>query len=140
MIYRIKFSVSDPVNDLEEAQNYLTNDDMTKYLLDDIDDRLKSIITHIEWVQDKAISGYVELQTTDYLTEDDLNKIKEWIDGQNSDGLGAGYSDQDFANYEHVCLKEVYNEYDDDVMLCNEYEQVMCTISLDGDFELQETI
>ena len=140
MIYRIKFSVSDPVNDLEEAQNYLTIDDMTKYLLDDIDDRLKSIITHIEWVQDKAISGYVELQTTDYLTEEDLNKIKEWIDGQNSDGLGSGYSDQDFANYEQVCLKEVYNEYDDDVMLCNEYEQVMCTISLDGDFELQETI
>ena len=79
MIYRIKFSVSDPVNDLEEAQNYLTNDDMTKYLLDDIDDRLKSIITHIEWIQDKAISGYVELQTTDHLTEEDLNKIMEGI-------------------------------------------------------------
>ena len=130
MIYRIKFRLSDPVNNLEEAQSYLSSDDMTTYLIDDVEDRLKSVITKIEWIQDTDISGYVELRTNDYLNEEDLDWIRDWVDGQNSDGLGSGYSDQDFANYEHVCLKEVYNEY----------EQVMCIISLDGDFELRETI
>lgn len=136
MIYRIKFRLSDPVNNLEEAQSYLSSDNMTTYLIDDVEDRLKSVIMKIEWIQDTNTSGYVELQTNDYLSEEDLNWIRDWIDGQNSDGLGSGYSEQDFANYETTSIREVENEYEDDSILETVYEQISCSIELDGDFEL----
>lgn len=136
MIYRIKFRLSDPVNNLEEAQSYLSSDDMTVYLIDDVEDRLKSVITKIEWIQNTNISGYVELQTNDYLSEEDLDWIRDWIDGQNSDGLGSGYSEQDFANYETTSIREIENEYEDDSILETVYEQISCSIEIDGDFEL----
>lgn len=137
MIYRIKFRLSDPVNNLEEAQSYLSSDDMTTYLIDDVEDRLKSVITKIEWIQDTDISGYVELRTNDYLNEEDLDWIRDWVDGQNSDGLGSGYSEQDFANYETTSIREVKNEYEDDFILETVYEQISCSIEIDGDFELK---
>ena len=136
MIYRIKFRLSDPVNNLEEAQSYLSSDDMTTYLIDDVEDRLKSVITKIEWIQDTDISGYVELRTNDYLNEEDLDWIRDWVDGQNSDGLGSGYSEQDFANYETTSIREIENEYEDDSILETVYEQISCSIELDGDLEL----
>lgn len=136
MIYRIKFRLLDPVNDLEEAQSYLSSDDMTTYLIDDAEDRLKSIITKIEWIQDTNISGYIELQTNNHLSEEDLDWIRDWIDGQNSDGLGSGYSEQDFANYETTSIREIGNEYEDDSILETVYEQISCSMELDGDFEL----
>ncbi len=136
MIYRIKFRLSDPVNNLEEAQSYLSSDDMTTYLIDDVEDRLKSVITKIEWIQDTDISGYVELQTNDYLNEEDLDWVRDWVDGQNSDGLGSGYSEQDFANYETTSIREIENEYEDDSILETVYEQISCSIELDGDLEL----
>ena len=136
MIYRIKFRLSDQVNNLEEAQSYLSSDDMTTYLIDDVEDRLKSVITKIEWIQDTDISGYVELRTNDYLNEEDLDWIRDWVDGQNSDGLGSGYSEQDFANYETTSIREIENEYEDDSILETVYEQISCSIELDGDLEL----
>jgi len=136
MIYRIKFRLSDPVNNLEEAQSYLSSDDMTTYLIDDVEDRLKSVITKIEWIQDTDISGCVELRTNDYLNEEDLDWIRDWVDGQNSDGLGSGYSEQDFANYETTSIREIENEYEDDSILETVYEQISCSIELDGDLEL----
>ena len=136
MIYRIKFRLSDQVNNLEEAQSYLSSDDLTTYLIDDVEDRLKSVITKIEWIQDTDISGYVELRTNDYLNEEDLDWIRDWVDGQNSDGLGSGYSEQDFANYETTSIREIENEYEDDSILETVYEQISCSIELDGDIEL----
>ena len=109
MKYRIDFYLSDEVTDLEAAQKYLSSDDMTKYLKSDMPN-LQDTIQHIEWFLKEKDSGYIELTVSEELDELDLDNIKEWCDGQNSDGLGAGFSEQDFACYHSEEFEEYYDD------------------------------
>lgn len=100
--YRLAFIIDpDPVNDFEAASNYLAEDDMTQYLLEDnrFGSDIKSRIKSIKWLLFTDHNGVIELETNDYLTDIELTAIKEWCDGQNSDGLGEGFSQQPFAEY-----------------------------------------
>lgn len=81
------------VNDYDAASEYLQNDDMTQYL----DDDLKEFVTHIEWVLDDEDSLHVDVYTNREITDEENKRIVQEIDGQNSDGLGEGFEQQDFA-------------------------------------------
>jgi len=100
--YYTKFNLESPVNDFEAAQSYLTEDDMTQYLLDD--DRIpqsgRDKVKSVTWDLKDNDSGTIWVITTAELTEEESAAISDWISGQNSDGLGEGFEQQSFAeNY-----------------------------------------
>ena len=100
--YKTNFRLTRDVTDFEAAKKYLTEDDMTKYLLDRLnsDNMPKEEIAKvigIEWILETPRKGYIMLTTNDYLSEETLDYISRWISGQNSDGLGEGFEQQYFA-------------------------------------------
>lgn len=76
-----------------EAQEYLSEDDMTEY----IPESLKGVVTKVEWILDDDYSGRVVVDANRELTEEEQKEMTDWIDGQNSDGLGEGFEQQKFA-------------------------------------------
>ena len=95
MIYRTNFRLMAPVTDMNKANKYLHEDDMTQFIDSDLDD----CVMHIEWTLINNEQGYIEVRTNDSLSIDDSEKISEWIRCQCSDGLGEGFEQQDFAFY-----------------------------------------
>ena len=76
-----------------QAQAYLTDDDMTQYL-----DKECGPIEHIEWkLEADGHNWSVTAYTQRELTDDELKALSSWISGQNSDGLGESFEQQDFA-------------------------------------------
>ena len=108
-IYRTSFCLKYEVNDLDAAREYLTEDNMTKYLVNDID--FAEAIENIVWNLVTGDCGYIELTTNRELTENELDKVSDWVRGQNSDGLGEGFEQQWFAEtWEDV----EYTDYDEE--------------------------
>ncbi len=91
--YKTDFHLEAPVNDFEAAQAYLSEDDMTQY----IPDELKDVVKDVKWELEDEESGHISFKTTRELTAEESKKMSDWIDGQNSDGLGEGFEQQDFA-------------------------------------------
>lgn len=108
--YVTPFTLTNPVFDLDAAQGYLTADNMTEYLIEDLDDsctcfqvpmsHLKDKIISIVWNLKDDCSGQIELLTTEEIPQSELDQISDWVQGQCSDGLGEGFEQQDFAFYE----------------------------------------
>lgn len=101
-IYRTYFKLLAPVLDIKEAQDFLQADDMTEYLKRDTyhcKNVNKDSLVSIKWILRDEDSGYIELITNTDLSQDDLDCISEWVSGQNSDGLGESFEQQDFACY-----------------------------------------
>lgn len=101
-IYRTYFRLTNPVIDIEEARNYLTEDDMATFLKSDsrINQSVRNAITKIEWILKDEDSGYIELTTNKDLSTAELKSISDYVSGQNSDGIGEGFEQQRFACYE----------------------------------------
>lgn len=112
-IYRTYFKLTACVNDFDEAAKYLKEDNMVQYIKGDItvpEDVQTSIIS-IDWILKELDSGYIELKTNKALSAKELESISEWVSGQCSDGLGEGFEQQDFANYQDEGLSG-YDESD----------------------------
>lgn len=142
LTYLTEFWLTNPVIDLEAAQNYLLDDDMEKYAKDDYDipKSGRDKIEKITWNLTSEQHGYISVKTNDYLTEDESTAISEWISGQCSDGLGEGFEQQDFAYYMEG---DEYNPYfvEEEAVEFEEHEYVM--VSFDWrtnnyELELQE--
>jgi len=124
-LYRTYFRLEVPVNDVSEARNYLSSDDMTQYMR--YDDRIKDFyhkIDKIEWILRNEQSGYIELKTNSELTEKELLQVSDWVSGQNSDGLGEGFEQQSFACYEDNDYygyneDEDYDDYEDNFVMAS---------------------
>lgn len=101
-IYRTYFKLTAYVLDLDEANRFLQEDDMTGYLKHDsrIPKTLQESIDKIEWHLTDEESGNIELISDKELSSDELNIISNWVIGQCSDGLGESFEQQDFACYE----------------------------------------
>lgn len=112
IIYRTKFNLKICVNDLDAARSYLTEDDMTVYLKEEFPEIADDFIS-IEWKLEDEISGNIILKTNRELNEKELEDISEWISGQNSDGLGEGFEQQDFA---------IIDDEDSDYCECAEFD------------------
>lgn len=117
--YETKFNLTSEVNDFIEAYDYLAEDDMTQYL----DEKFKNIVESIEWVLKTTDSGIIVVSATRELTDEESKELSEWISGQNSDGLGEGFEQQDFALTEE--------EYDDEDEENDEYEPAHYMASFD---------
>lgn len=112
MIYRTYFKLTESVNDFNAARDFLTEDDMTVYLKDDIRCKCPDKIISIKWYLTDENSGHIDLETNAELTNEELDQISDWICGQNSDGLGESFEQQPFANYEDKGLE--YGDDDED--------------------------
>lgn len=120
-IYRARFALLAPVNDFAAAQSYLTSDDMTCYLRGEVPTVKDEEIRKVEWRLDDDQTGYVECEFTRELTPDELEAVSDWIRGQNSDGLGEGFEQQDFAqavNPDACCDCEFVQHCSDDPETC----------------------
>lgn len=97
-IYETTFRLEYPVNDEEAASEYLLEDDMITYLWsDDRYNITKDMVTKVEWLLEDDQSGIIRVYAKRELTDEELDQISKWISGQNSDGLGEGFEQQDFA-------------------------------------------
>lgn len=94
-IYAAFFNLMAPVVDLEAAQRYLTAEDMTQHLgfADEQD------IEEIRWELEYPDSGRIIAIAGRQQSQAELERLSSWIAGQNSDGLGEGFEQQDFAFY-----------------------------------------
>lgn len=104
-IYETKGTLTEAIpSDVSLAQAYLTSDDMTPILHGFSDVPNPTVIEHIEWKLEA--DGYhwsVRAFTIAELTEVQLKELSSWVSGQNSDGLGEGFEQQDFAWSEEEC-------------------------------------
>lgn len=102
--YRTPFRLTDPVILFDDAKEYLSDakDEMLQCLKEDdrIPEEVRDTIISINWKLRSSKGGIIEVVSTKDLCPLELKYISTFIDGQNSDGLGAGFSDQDFACYE----------------------------------------
>ena len=104
--YKTNFKLDYPVLDVQAAEEYLQEDDMTKYLIDDLQNYRKVAqeevdkVEDIYWTMNSDSTGSIVLTANDKLLPDTLNKISEWVSGQCSDGLGEGFEQQPFASYD----------------------------------------
>lgn len=95
-IYRTSGALTGTIEpeNVELAQAYLTEDDMTRYL----DEPLRGVVERIQWhLNHDGHTYYVEAIANRDLTDDELAQLAAWVSGQNSDGLGEGFEQQDFA-------------------------------------------
>ena len=131
-VYTTKFFLVNPVIDFEKAREYLAQDNMVNYFdaYDNITEELVEKVTHIEWKLYTEDSGEIIVTTNSLLTEKEEDAVSEWIRGQNSDGLGESFEQQDFASYD-------YNAYSfdgrriDDWELDDNYEEDWVMASFD---------
>ena len=123
--YEADFKLENPVSDLGQARTYLTVDNMTTFLLErDFvkDSGYANDILHIEWDLQDEQSGVIRLNTKCELPESLLKKISEWIRGQNSDGLGEGFEQQDFASYPQYDAYEDEDDYQEYDYICASFD------------------
>lgn len=108
--YSTTFTLTGDVNDLEEAREYLTEDDMTVYLKESVE--FADAIEKIEWVLVSTNHGRIELASNRELTDAELKEVSDWVSGQNSDGLGEGFEQQSFAWNEYVEEDDYFEDED----------------------------
>lgn len=112
--YYIGFTLSSKINDFNSAKKYLEDADMTSILKDEVDvKQFKDKIENISWKLVDSWIGYIALITNEELSDKELEIISDWVDTQNSDGLGEGFSGQDFAfdeeNNEYASINTYYD-------------------------------
>lgn len=98
-IYRTKGVLTGTIepDNVAKADNYLREFDMTEFL-----DENCGPIEHIEWkLGPDGHQWNVTAFTRAPLTPDELKQLSEWVSGQNSDGLGESFEQQDFAELDN---------------------------------------
>ncbi len=96
-VYGTHFSLTGTVNDVEAAKEYLTEPPMTKFLTEALPE-IKDKVANIEWIlNDNGYEGDILLVANEPLDDYELYKISNWIEGQNSDGIGESFEQQQFA-------------------------------------------
>ncbi len=148
--YRLEFELSEPLRDesFYEAQDYLHDEDVTKYFVCEYrspeQQALKDILAHVEWDLDNLSEGHVDIITSSPLSDKQIAMIYDEICGQNSDGLGEGFEQQDFACWTETEERDIEwidePEYDDDGSLIREgyYEDRYTGEQHDDEYDFDE--
>lgn len=94
-LYRTYFDLSDNIPDEHwmEARKYLDEDNMANYLPDELSEKV--ILIQYDLITNNR--GFINIISNSLLTQKELLELKDELDGQNSDGLGEGFSQQEFA-------------------------------------------
>jgi hypothetical protein len=108
--YRTSGSLTEPVNSVGAAREYLRRDDMTQFVRHASFKGLEQVVHHIEWDLLDEASWQVTVVTQRKLTAEESAGLSEWISGQNSDGLGEGFEQQDFAEHSSYSYDEGEDE------------------------------
>ena len=80
----------------EVIENALDDEDMLEYMWDE--DGPKEKIKSMYWGfedYNRCLYGKVDVELNEPLTNDEVEQIKEYICGQNSDGLGEGFEQRE---------------------------------------------
>ena len=103
-LYRTYFDLSDNIPDKHwmEARKYLDEDNMANYLPDELSEKV--ILIQYDLITNNK--GFINIISNALLTQEELIELKNELDGQNSDGLGEGFEQQEFA--------ELHNSEDED--------------------------
>jgi hypothetical protein len=110
-----------PVSDLAAARRYL-DEPMVDYIRY-CDEALVQVVHDIRWDLLDEDTWTVRVVTNRPLTADESAKISEWISGQNSDGLGEGFEQQEFAEHFTVIEGEIFGEDGYDGDYCDEWDE-----------------
>ena len=94
-LYRTYFDLSDSISDEHwmEARKYLDEDNMANYLPDELLEKI--ILIQYDLITNNK--GFINIISNALLTQEELIELKNELDGQNSDGLGEGFEQQEFA-------------------------------------------
>lgn len=94
-LYRTYFDLSDDIPDEHwmEARKYLNEDNMANYLPDELSEKI--LLIQYDLITNNR--GFINIISNALLTQEELIELKDELDGQNSDGLGEGFSQQEFA-------------------------------------------
>ena len=129
--YITTFNLSNSVanSKMGEANQYLQEDNMTKYLIADLkyykhDKSEIDKIIDIEWRLDSPNRGRIVLMSSFDLSEDTLAKVSEWVKGQNSDGLGEGFEQQDWGEIEPMYGCPIGDEEEDEYIDDYSYQEM----------------
>ncbi len=89
----------------------------------DVESKLKSIVWNFEEFDNKLF-GVTTVELTGDIDAKGITDLKDWITGQNSDGLGEGFEQQDFEvdegrlsvslwdfNEYFICTEEEFQQY-----------------------------
>lgn len=127
--YQTTFYLLADVLDIGEAQAYLEEPNMLDYFdNEEIKRKLKSMTWHLT----DCGSGYIEVMANEELAENELDEISAYISGQNADGIGEGFEQQWFANYD----AGQYDSYGNKISvwdLDDDYEEDWIMASFDWD-------
>ena len=107
-LYRTYFDLSDSIPDEHwmEARKYLDEDNMANYLPDELSEKI--ILIQYDLITNNR--GCINIISNALLTQEELIALKDELDGQNSDGLGEGFEQQEFA--------ELHNSEDEGDYTC----------------------
>ena len=134
--YRTDFYLDNDVIDFYSASEYLKENNMLWYF----DGEFKDDLERIEWILENSHKGYIRVLAKRELNNSELKELSEYISGQNSDGLGEGFEQQEFACYD-AGLYDDFGRYRPDLQWEDDYEEeyVMCSFDWQtNDYELKE--
>lgn len=136
--YQTTFYLLADVLDLDEAQAYLEEDNMLYYF---DNEEIKRKLQSMTWHLVDCGSGYIEVIANEELSENELEEISEYIKGQNSDGIGEGFEQQDFASYDAALLND-RGEIDDSLLYDDDYEEdwVMASFDWNSNYYVLELV
>lgn len=136
--YQTTFYLLADVLDLEDAQAYLEEDNMLYYF---DNEEIKRKLQSMTWHLVDCGSGYIEVIANEELSENELEEISEYIKGQNSDGIGESFEQQDFASYDAALLND-RGEIDDSLLYDDDYEEdwVMASFDWNSNYYVLELV
>lgn len=84
----------------EKFEDYLDGDDMAKYFDSDDNAEVAAKLQSMDWSFvdiNYELFGKVAVTLSGDISEEGIKDLKDYITGQNSDGLGEGFEQQDIA-------------------------------------------
>ena len=105
---------ADEISDRFDRYTERDECDMIEYF--DESDTAREKIRSAKWgfeSIDGVLYGTVTVKLTEQLTEDEEDTFKEWIVGQNADGLGEGFEQQDIETDEGILNVHFWDSTDD---------------------------
>lgn len=99
--------------------------DMAQYFDDYYSKTANAKMVGAEWhfvAVNKCLYGRVDIFLTEPLTAEETEIVKDWITGQNSDGLGEGFEQQEIKTHDDNLISVSFWNTSDDYSIMTEEE------------------
>ena len=111
-------------------------DDMSYYIDDEpFEDKVKSIFYDLVLVgkDTNLFYGKVSIEHLAEFTRNEIDAIKEWIEGQNSDGCGEGLACQQYMSHDLTFKINFWNSHESSsykIYSENEWEDILVSVQV----------